>query len=99
MAREYNPDSATSQFYINLDNNKYLDYRAPQPEYFGYCVFGKVVKGLDVAKKISLLPTGPGGHFSADVPMESVLIEQAEIISGLPKTAEPATLSLKKHKG
>jgi peptidyl-prolyl cis-trans isomerase A (cyclophilin A) len=99
MAREYDPESATSQFYINLDDNKYLDYRAPQPEYFGYCVFGKVVKGLDVAKKISMLPTGAGGHFSADVPMESVLIEQAETISGLPKTAEPATLSLKKRKG
>jgi peptidyl-prolyl cis-trans isomerase A (cyclophilin A)/peptidyl-prolyl cis-trans isomerase B (cyclophilin B) len=99
MAREYDPDSATSQFYINLDDNKYLDYRAPQPKYFGYCVFGKVVNGLDVAKKIAMLPTGAGGHFSADVPMENVLIEQAEMVSGLPKTAEPAPPSLKKHKG
>ncbi len=99
MARAYDPDSATSQFYINLDDNKYLNYRAPDPKYFGYCVFGKVVKGLEIAKKISLLPTGPGGIFSSDVPMESVLIEQAEVLPGLPKIAEPAPPLPKKRKG
>jgi len=99
MARAYEPDSATSQFYINLDDNKYLNYRAPDPKYFGYCVFGKVVKGMEIAKKIALLPTGAGGSLPSDVPMESVLIEQAEVIAGLPKTAEPAPTLPKKRKG
>lgn len=99
MARTYEPDSATSQFYINLDDNKYLNYRAPDPKYFGYCVFGKVVKGMDVAKKIALLPTGASGSLPADVPVESVLIERAETIDGLPKTAEPVPTLPKKRKG
>ncbi len=99
MARTYDPDSATSQFYINLDDNKYLNHRAPDPKYFGYCVFGKVVKGMDVAKKIAMLPTGAAGIFPSDVPMETVVIEQAETIPGLPKTAEPAPPPPKKRKG
>jgi len=99
MARAYEPDSATSQFYINLDDNKYLNYRTPDPKYIGYCVFGKVVKGMDVAKKIALLPTGAAGIFPSDVPMETVVIEQAEVIASLPKTAEPAAPPPKKRKG
>lgn len=99
MAREYDPDSATSQFYINLTDNKYLNYRAPHPKYFGYCVFGKVVKGLDVARKIALLPTGAGGHFTADVPLQGVVIEQAVELPALPKTAAPADIPSQKRKG
>lgn len=99
MAREYEPDSATSQFYINLADNKYLNYRAPGPKYSGYCVFGKVVKGLDVARKIALLPTGAGGHFSADVPLQSVVIEQAEEVPSQPKAAGPLEIPPQKRKG
>jgi peptidyl-prolyl cis-trans isomerase A (cyclophilin A)/peptidyl-prolyl cis-trans isomerase B (cyclophilin B) len=99
MAREYEPDSATAQFFINLTDNKYLNYRAPHPKYFGYCVFGKVVKGMDVAKRIALLPTGAGGQFPADVPLQTVVIEQAEVIAFLPKTAGPANIPPQKRKG
>ncbi len=89
MARGYEPDTATSQFYINLDDNRYLNYISPIPKYQGYCVFGKVLKGLDVAKKISRLPTGPAGPFDADVPSETVVVELAELIEAPPRTAEP----------
>lgn len=81
MARDYEPDTATSQFYINLDDNKFLNYRSPQPKYFGYCVFGKVVKGWDVARKIAALPTGASSRFEADVPVQAVVIEKVALAS------------------
>jgi cyclophilin family peptidyl-prolyl cis-trans isomerase len=76
MARAYDPDSATAQFFINLDDNKFLNHHRPHPDYYGYCVFGKVVKGMDIAKKIGTLPTTTGGPFAADVPVEPVVIEE-----------------------
>ncbi len=76
MARAYDPDSATAQFFINLDDNKFLNHHRPHPDYYGYCVFGKVVKGMDIAKKIGGLPTAAGGPFSSDVPVEPVVIEE-----------------------
>lgn len=76
MARAYDPDSATAQFFINLDDNKFLNHHRPQPDYYGYCVFGKVIKGMDIAKKIGALPTAAGGPFTADVPVEPVVIEE-----------------------
>lgn len=84
MARAYDPDSATAQFFINLDDNKFLNHLRPHPDYYGYCVFGKVVKGMDVAKKIGALPTAAGGPFTADVPVEPVVIEEMAL------AAEPA---------
>ncbi|MFA7241972.1 MAG: peptidylprolyl isomerase [Sulfuricellaceae bacterium] len=81
MAHNAAPDSATSQFYINLADNKYLNHHAPQPKYFGYCVFGKVVKGWDVAKKIAAQPTGAAGRFPSNVPVQPVVIEQATLVS------------------
>lgn len=84
MARTYEPDSATAQFFINLDDNKYLNFHRPEPDYFGYCVFGKVVKGLDVAKKIGGLPTSTGGPFDADVPVQPVIIEEMALADSLP---------------
>lgn len=92
MARDYEPDSATSQFYINLDDNKYLNYRSPNPKYFGYCVFGKVVKGWDVAKKIGSLATGASARFEADVPVQPVVIEKVALAPAeeIP-VVEPAT--------
>ncbi|MDP2878211.1 MAG: peptidylprolyl isomerase [Sulfuricella sp.] len=76
MARAYDPDSATAQFFINLDDNKFLNHHRPHPDYYGYCVFGKVVIGMDIAKKIGGLPTAAGGPFTADVPVEPVVIEE-----------------------
>lgn len=100
MARLYEPDTATSQFYINLDDNKYLNFHAPEAKYRGYCVFGKVIRGLDVAKKISRLPTGPAGPFEADVPTQPVVIQLAEVITDLPKSADPTPpVNPKKRKG
>lgn len=76
MARTYDPNSATSQFFINLDDNKFLNFHRPLPDYYGYCVFGKVIKGMDVAKKIGALPTGAAGPLPSDVPVEPVVIEE-----------------------
>jgi cyclophilin family peptidyl-prolyl cis-trans isomerase len=75
MARSYDPDSATAQFFINLDDNKFLNFHRPLPDYYGYCVFGKVVKGMDIAKKIGSVPTTAGGPFAEDVPVQPVIIE------------------------
>lgn len=75
MARAYDPNSATAQFFINLDDNKYLNFHRPLPDYYGYCVFGRVIKGMDVAKKIGAVPTAAGGPFAEDVPVQPVIIE------------------------
>lgn len=96
MARAYDPDSATAQFFINLDDNKFLNHHRPHPDYYGYCVFGKVVKGMDVAKKIGAQPTAAGGPFAADAPVEPVVIEEMVLAaesatdnSGVAETAKP----------
>lgn len=90
MARAYDPDSATAQFFINLDDNKFLNHHRPHPDYYGYCVFGKVVKGMDVAKKIGALPTSAGGPFAADVPVEPVVIEEMVLATESATVAEAA---------
>jgi peptidyl-prolyl cis-trans isomerase A (cyclophilin A) len=53
MARTSDPDSATSQFFINLENNQFLNYQSPDPDLIGYCVFGRVLKGMDVVDRIA----------------------------------------------
>jgi peptidyl-prolyl cis-trans isomerase B (cyclophilin B) len=79
MARTPNPHSATSQFFINVADNAFLDYREPSASGYGYCVFGKVVEGKDVVDRIRKVRTGMrGGH--QDVPVEDVVIERAEIL-------------------
>lgn len=90
MARAYDPDSATAQFFINLDDNKFLNHHRPHPDYYGYCVFGKVVKGMDIAKKIGALPTSAGGPFAADVPVEPVVIEEMVLATESATVAEAA---------
>jgi cyclophilin family peptidyl-prolyl cis-trans isomerase len=76
MARTGDPHSATSQFFINLVDNGFLDHRGRSPQGWGYTVFGKVVEGMDVVDKIGASATGPGGPFPRDVPQETVLIER-----------------------
>ena len=79
MARTPNPHSASSQFFINLADNGFLNHTAQSSQGWGYCVFGKVVEGQDVVDKIAKVHTGNNaGH--QDVPVESVLIESAEVI-------------------
>ena len=81
MARTSDPHSASSQFFVNVADNAFLNYKTPTPQGYGYTVFGKVIKGMDVVNRIATAPTGPGGPFPADVPRVSVVIEDARIIT------------------
>lgn len=79
MARTADPHSATAQFFINLKDNDFLDHTAPTPQGWGYCVFGRVIEGMEVVNAIARVPTtGRRGH--QDVPVDDVTIEQAEVI-------------------
>jgi cyclophilin family peptidyl-prolyl cis-trans isomerase len=80
MARTQNPNSATAQFFINLADNAFLNYTAPTMRGYGYTVFGKVVKGMDVVERIAQLPTGAGGPFPRDVPQQQVVIEDVKLV-------------------
>lgn len=75
MARTSDPHSASAQFFINVANNHFLDYKAPNQSGYGYAVFGKVISGLDVVQKIAATPTGSSGPFSRDVPKSAIIIE------------------------
>ena len=77
MARTEHPHSATAQFYVNLVDNTKLD---PNPQRWGYCVFGSVVEGMEVLDAIAKLPTGPRGEIPSDVPKTDVLVERMELI-------------------
>lgn len=78
MARTPNPHSASSQFFINVAKNDFLNFKGTDPDKFGYCVFGKVTEGMDVVDKIKKVKTGNrAGH--QDVPNEDVVIEKAEL--------------------
>jgi peptidyl-prolyl cis-trans isomerase B (cyclophilin B) len=79
MARTNDPHSASAQFFINVVDNSFLDFRAPDSQGWGYCVFGHVSDGLDVVDKIRKVATGNKG-FHQDVPKEDIVIERAEII-------------------
>ena len=74
MARTTAPHSATSQFFINNENNRNLNHTDTSQRGWGYTVFGKVVEGKDVVDEISLVRTGAGGPFSRDAPVEPVVI-------------------------
>jgi len=79
MARTGDPHSATAQFFINTKDNDFLNYTAANQQGYGYCVFGKVVEGMDVVDKIGKVKTGSsGGH--GDVPKEDVIITKAELV-------------------
>jgi peptidyl-prolyl cis-trans isomerase B (cyclophilin B) len=78
MARTQAPHSATAQFFINVADNEFLNYRSSDSQGWGYCVFGKVVEGQDVVDKIKAVKTGRSG-FHQDVPVEDVIIERAEV--------------------
>ena len=78
MARTSDPNSATSQFYINLVDNSSLNYAGAERP--GYAVFGRVVSGMDVVEQIARVPTGSVGP-DKDVPRESVVIESAKVVS------------------
>ena len=80
MARTSDPHSASSQFFINVADNKFLNYRESTVQGYGYTVFGKVVSGMDTVEKIRNTPTGAGGPFPTDVPQKPVVIQSATLV-------------------
>lgn len=79
MARTMDPHSATAQFFINVTDNDFLNFRSETPDGFGYCVFGRVFDGLDVVDAIKAVETTHrAGH--SDVPRDDVIINQASIV-------------------
>ena len=79
MARTSKPQTATSQFFINVSDNPFLDFRSATDDGGGYCVFGRVVEGMDVVERVKKVPTtNRAGH--SDVPVDAVIIDRAEAI-------------------
>jgi len=79
MARTGDPHSASAQFFINTSDNAFLDHRGKTRDKWGYCVFGKVIAGMDVVEKIEASATTKKG-LHEDVPEETITIEKAEIV-------------------
>lgn len=89
MARTAETDSATSQFFINVQRNLFLNHHKPHPDYYGYAVFAKVVQGMDVVEKIAALKTTTAGPFFTDVPVQNVTIEDVQLV--VPEVAAEPT--------
>ncbi len=88
MARTNAPHSATSQFFINTEDNVSLDHSGATARGWGYAVFGRVIEGADVVDAISTTVTGPGGPFSRDTPQKTIMIEKARLVTAEEATAE-----------
>jgi peptidyl-prolyl cis-trans isomerase A (cyclophilin A) len=86
LARAEPPHSGNAQFYVNLVDNPDLD---PVPTRWGYCVFGRIVQGMDVIDRIGETPTGAMGPFKNDAPLKPVIIEKMEIVSPASATSPP----------
>ncbi|QSH42297.1 peptidylprolyl isomerase [Lentisphaerota bacterium ZTH] len=78
MARTMDPDSATAQFFINVADNDFLNFKAPTPQHYGYCVFARVTDGMDVVNAIKSVATGSRGMHD-DVPEEDIIIKEMVI--------------------
>jgi len=81
MARTNDPHSATSQFFINLKDNSFLDHTAKDPQGWGYAVFGKVTEGMDVVEAIAAVRTANAGYHQ-DVPVDDIVIEKVNLLEG-----------------
>ena len=79
MARTSNPRSASSQFFINLVDNEFLNYSRPSGSGWGYAVFGRVTEGMDIVDKMEQADTGSHGHHD-DVPLTDIVIQKAEML-------------------
>ncbi len=79
MARTTDPQSATSQFFINVADNSFLDYLAPTTAGWGYAVFGRVIDGFDTVDSIAAAQTGAAGPFGKDVPLTQIVIESVRV--------------------
>ena len=80
MARTPDPNSASSQFFINFKDNDFLNYTSPSPQGWGYAVFGEVVEGMSVVDEMAKIPTGPGGPMPSDVPQTPIVVKKASIL-------------------
>ena len=85
MARTADPHSATAQFFINLVPNRFLDFKAPTAEGYGYCVFARVSDGMDVVRRIAQVATRKGPPPHENVPVKPVIIQRAEIVKAAPQ--------------
>ena len=94
MARTNDPHSATAQFFINVVNNDFLDYRSSDMRGWGYAVFGKVIEGMDVIDKIKAVPTGASGPFNRDVPKTPVIIESVTLVNPTAEGTAPASAAM-----
>lgn len=90
MARTGEVNSATAQFFINLVDNAALDNQSTTDAGFGYCVFGRVVQGMQVVEAIGAVPTGAAGPFSKDVPRTAVVITRATVVGAKPASQATA---------
>lgn len=104
MARLFEANSAAAQFFINVADNKTLNYSAPDSAHMGYCVFGRVIRGMEVVERISNLPTQVVNKMP-DVPTQVVMIEKAMLLetpvmaeNTIPKPAEPVPVKVTKSK-
>jgi peptidyl-prolyl cis-trans isomerase B (cyclophilin B) len=79
MARTSDPHSATSQFFINVKDNGFLDHSSPSPQGWGYCVFGRVTDGMEVVQAIEQVPTGTRSRMQ-DVPLDEVVINKVTVV-------------------
>jgi cyclophilin family peptidyl-prolyl cis-trans isomerase len=86
MARTSAPHSATAQFFINVSDNEFLNYRRSRGTGWGYAVFGHVIDGMDVVDKIKKVKTGRGGSFGRDVPQTPVVIEKVSVAESVKPT-------------
>lgn len=89
MARTSEPHSASSQFFINVANNSFLDYTAPTVQGYGYAVFGKVTAGMDVVRNIANTATGANGPFNRDVPQKMIVIESVGLLPASADSKNP----------
>lgn len=80
MARTPDPHSASSQFFINVADNEFLNFKSESPQGWGYAVFGKIVEGMDVVESMTSVETGQSGPHG-DVPKEDIIIETAKVVS------------------
>jgi len=95
MARTNTPDSANSQFFINVQDNISLDFTGKHnSQTWGYAVFGKVVQGFEVVDEIRFTPTGPNPPFRSDVPIKNMTIKTVKVIDSLPVKTESSTDSV-----
>ncbi len=89
MARTKDPHSATAQFFINVADNDFLDFKSPDENGYGYTVFGRVTAGMDVVQKMLQVPTATVGQHQ-NVPRTPIVIESARLLAAAPAKPKPA---------